>query len=156
MPSRLGTLRGHVDRVLLDMDDAFGRRCGYVHLYGVAQFCALIALKRGQDAELAAMAGMLHDLHTYQHGDSADHAQKSADLAREVLSGLGIATEAETVQICEAIRRHSDKRGAHAPLGEVLVDADVMQHALVDPTQPLAAKDRERWENLAAEFALSS
>ena len=36
-----------------------------MHLYGVSQACVLIALKRNENAELAAAAGMLHDIHTY-------------------------------------------------------------------------------------------
>ena len=40
------------------MADVEERRCTYLHLYGVAQFCSLIALKRGENAELAVMAGI--------------------------------------------------------------------------------------------------
>lgn len=38
-----------VDEVLLHMTDHEERRCAYVHLYGVAQACALLAMKRGEN-----------------------------------------------------------------------------------------------------------
>jgi len=59
MENRLETLRQYIDDVLQSMPDIFDRRCAYLHLYGVAQACALIALKRGEDVELATMAGRL-------------------------------------------------------------------------------------------------
>jgi uncharacterized protein len=58
---RVEKLREYVDEVLLNKNNDRDRRVAYVHLYGVAQACALIAKKRGVDIELAIMAGMLHD-----------------------------------------------------------------------------------------------
>ncbi|MDF2545051.1 MAG: hypothetical protein K0S47_4769 [Herbinix sp.] len=58
---------------LLNKNNDRDRRVAYVHLYGVAQACALIAKKRGVDIELAIMAGMLHDLYTYKRKDEVRH-----------------------------------------------------------------------------------
>jgi len=60
--NRVDTLREYVDEILLNKNNDRDRRFAYVHLYGVAQACAMIAVKRGVDIELAIMAGMLHDL----------------------------------------------------------------------------------------------
>ena len=76
MENRIEILRGYIDRTLLNMTDAFERRCAYLHLYGVSQACALIALRRGQNAELATIAGMLHDLFLY---DWHTHAKRTGD-----------------------------------------------------------------------------
>ncbi len=43
--NRIETLRKYVDETLLNMADVKERRAAYVHLYGVTQACALIALK---------------------------------------------------------------------------------------------------------------
>lgn len=59
--NRIERLRKYIDDILLNMKDPHERRCGYLHLYGVSQACAMIALKRNQDVELATIAGMLHD-----------------------------------------------------------------------------------------------
>ena len=63
--NRVEKLRGHVDEILLNKNNDRDKRMAYVHLYGVAQVCAMIAKKRKVDIELAIMAGMLHDLYTY-------------------------------------------------------------------------------------------
>ena len=59
---RTERVRQIVDEILRGQPDDLERRCGFVHLYGVAQACALLALKRGLDAETGTIAGMLHDL----------------------------------------------------------------------------------------------
>lgn len=76
--NRLEHIRKTVDGLLYQQSDANERRCGFVHLYGVSAICALLAGRRGLDIELCAMAGMLHDLSSYESGDSTDHAQRSA------------------------------------------------------------------------------
>ena len=86
--NRIEILRKYIDEVLLNMTDVVERRCAYVHLYGVAQSCTLIALKRGENVELAVMAGMLHDIYSYAKMDTVDHARNSTTLAREILAGL--------------------------------------------------------------------
>ena len=155
MENRIEVLRRYIDEVLLHMPDAFDRRCAYLHLYGVAQACALIALRRGEDAELATMAGMLHDLYTYKFTDSRNHAENGAILAREVLNNLKITTDEETDRLCAAIHNHSAKDGAFSAFDEVLIDADVLQHHLYNTTAPVMEHERARFAKLSEEFALS-
>lgn len=152
--SRLEKLRAYIDQTLLNMEDERERRCAYVHLYGVSQFCALLALKRGQNIELAAMAGMLHDIYTYKKMDSLNHAEKGAVLTRTILNELNITTMEETDLICSAIAHHSDKFGTHSPFEEVLKDADVLQHNLYNPAFPTEEKEKIRYVNLLKEFHL--
>ena len=154
MENRVEILRNYVDDILLNMGDPFERRIAYLHLYGVAQACALIALRRGVDVELATMAGMLHDLYTYKHGDSTDHAVKGAVLAREILDGLKLTNPAETDMICSAIRNHSTKDGTFSDFEEVLIDADVMQHVLYNYSFPIMEHEKERFAKLTKEFSL--
>ncbi|MCI8394980.1 MAG: HD domain-containing protein [Acutalibacter sp.] len=83
------------------------RQAACIHLYGVSQACALLALRRGQDVELAVTAGLLHDLHTYYTGNPADHAHQGAALARELLSPTGLFTPTRPPALQEAERfRH--------------------------------------------------
>ena len=154
MENRIEALRAYLDDILLAVPDAYQRRVGYTHLYGVAQACAWIALARSENAELATMAGMLHDIATYQYGDSTDHAAKSAVLAREILTKLDLATPAEIDSISAAIHNHSDKGNTHDSFSEVLIDADVMQHSLYNITHPVAAYEAARFQKLIAEFGL--
>ena len=87
---RIEKVREKVDELLLKMTKYEAQRHAYMHLYGVSQACALIALKRKENAELAVVAGMLHDIYTYINLDSKDHAHKGAELARDILDSLYI------------------------------------------------------------------
>jgi HD superfamily phosphodiesterase len=129
----LEQLRAAIDAVLDRQADAATRRNGFVHLYGVAGLCALLALRRGLDAQLAAAAGMLHDISAYQTGDMTDHTRRSSDLARGMLAAIPAFTPTQVQQICDAILRHDEKLAVHEPLDEVLKDADLLQHYLYNP-----------------------
>lgn len=150
--NRVEKLRESIDTILSEITDNSERRCAYVHLYGVAQSCALIALKRGENVELAVMAGMLHDIYSYAKMDTKDHAHKGAVLAREILISLDITNKEETNLICEAIYSHSDKGIIHSNFTEVLIDADVMQHCLYNPSFEIAHHERARFGKLKSEF----
>lgn len=151
---RIGKVREFVDGVLLQMKDSVERRCAYVHLYGVAQACAIIAQKRKENVELAIIAGMLHDIYAYKTRDRSDHAHKGAAMAKMILEELNMFTGTEIEMICGVIYKHSDKAETHASFVEVLIDADVMQHCLYDPLTPPAEHERKRYENLKREFGL--
>ena len=152
--NRIEKVRAYVDDVLLHMTDTDERRCAYVHLYGVAQACAMIAQKRKENVELAIVAGMLHDIYSYKAMDSRDHAHKGAVMAKEILENLEIFTDAEIEMICGAIYKHSDKTEKHAPFVEILIDADVLQHCIYNPFVTAAEHEKKRYENLKKEFGL--
>lgn len=152
--NRVEILRKYIDKILLNMSDNEERRSAYLHLYGVAQSCALIALKRGENTELAVMAGMLHDIYSYAKMDTNEHAHKGSILAREILISLDIANEKEINLICKAIYNHSDKESAHDTFTEVLIDADVMQHCLYNPMIEVMEHERSRYRNIKLEFGI--
>lgn len=149
---RIEKVRAYVDDVLLHMTDAVERRCAYVHLYGVAQACALIAQKRKENVELAIVAGMLHDIFSYKTMEHQDHAHKGAAMAKEILDELGIFNDRETDMICNAIYNHSDKAEKHTSFTEILIDADIWQHYLYNPFFTVTGAAKERLEKLKSEF----
>lgn len=155
LENRIEKLRQHVDIILLNIQDTEERRCAYLHLYGVSQACTMIALKRNQDVELATMAGMLHDLHSYMTSNTENHAEQGAVLARQILEELELTTDNETKLICSAIYNHSSKGTAHSAFDEVLIDADVLQHCLYNPLFPIMAHEKHRFQNLLNEFGIS-
>jgi uncharacterized protein len=128
--NRVELVRQVIDEVLRQQPDVQERRCGFVHLYGVAQACALLALKRGLDAELCTVAGMLHDIWTYKTGEPRDHAVPGSAEAQKIMSDLGCFTEQEIAAVGSAVLHHSDKGQVHGDLDELLKDADVLQHYL--------------------------
>jgi len=152
--NRIEKLREFIDAILLNMNDTEERRCGYIHLYGVAQACAMIANKRNLNAELATMAGMLHDLYSYQTMIRENHAHMGAALAKEILEELKITDKKETEMIYTAIYHHSDKGNIHTDFDEALKDADVFQHSLYNVTIPAQKNEKVRYMNLLKEFGI--
>lgn len=130
----------------------------YNHILQVSQLCTLIALKRGLDAELATMAGALHDIASLRNHDiepykvkgltPQNHAELGADIAMEILVELNITTLEENAIICTAIRKHSDKNTTDSAFDEIIKDADVFAHGLSYNFRG------ERWDRLCDEFGI--
>lgn len=152
--SRLEQVRGRVDAILLGLASDEDRRFGFVHLYGVSLTATWLAARRGLDAELAAVAGLLHDLTNYTAGESPNHAERSAEAATRLLEGLDLFAPAEVSAIARAIARHSNKEPVDAPMDELLKDADVLHHWLCDPELPPPASHAGRRVQLERELAL--
>ena len=152
--SRLKELRVYIDKKLNKMDDEDKRISATAHLYGVSLAAQILAKKRGLDPELAAMAGMLHDMHAYKTGSYDDHAHLGADLARKILGKLELTTPEETDIICSAIYHHDDKAAVDSPMDELLKDADVIDHCFKDASKPVKEKEQKRYDALCKELGL--
>ena len=153
--SRIKDLQKRVHKILKDnMDDNQKRAAAIAHLHGVSLAAVMIAKKRGENPELAAMAGLLHDLYAYKSGSYDDHAHKGADYAGEVLKDLGITSKEETDIVCSAIWHHDSKAEIDSPMDEVLKDADVIHHSLGDPTKEVKEHEKEMYEKLCREFGI--
>ena len=124
------------------------------HLHGVALAAAMIAQKRGEDPEIATMAGLLHDVEAYKAGSYDDHAHLGAELAKKILEELEVTTPEETAVIYSAIYHHDDKENHGSPMDEILKDADVIHHTLNDPSKAVKDHEKERYSRLCEEFGL--
>ena len=151
--SRIKDLQKQVHKVLEKIDDEDKRLKAISHLHGVALAAAVLAKKRGENAELATMAGLLHDLWAYKSGSYDDHAHLGAEYARKVLGELVTLKEMEI--ICSAIYHHDSKAEVDGPLDEVLKDADVIDHSLADPTKEVKAHELARFSKLCEELGLA-
>lgn len=155
--TRIDLVRRYLDDMLKSCEDKETGRCGFVHLYGVGQACALLALRRGHGrayAELAEIAGMLHDYAKYRDNAEAGHAEKSSAAAGQILAKAGCFTQQEMDMICTAIRRHSEKDRVDGELDEILKDADTLQHWLRNPVEEYFFQKR-RIPQLMEELGLS-
>lgn len=135
--TKIDIVRSILDEEIKKMTDEEQKRCAYVHLYGVGQAAAFLAMKRGfgrEFAELAEIAGMLHDYVKYVRNISEGHATRSANCAEEILIKGKVFTKEEVEIICEAIYQHSFKNVIGNAFVEVLKDADEMQHFFGNPT----------------------
>jgi len=140
--NRLELVRNEIDVILLNLPDMNQRPMGYIHLYGVAQNCSLLALKRGLDVELCTIMGLLHDIYTYKFEYVKEHAILGAVEAENLLHDLDIFNEAEIEIIRNAISNHSDKKSKHDKYSELLKDADMLQNSLYDTVFDIKHKKR--------------
>lgn len=152
--SRIKELKIRVYKILDNMEDSEKRSAAIAHLHGVSLAAVMIAKKRGLDPELAAMAGLLHDIYAYDSGSYDDHARLGAEFARRILEDMGTITPEETEIIYDAIYNHDSKASVDAPMDEVLKDADVIDHSLNDPTKSVKEHEQARYEKLCAEFGI--
>ena len=153
---RLKNLRAFIANELRNMEDMDKRDSALLHLNSVSLAATLLAEKRGLDSELAAMAGLLHDMAAYRSGSYDDHAHRGADYARDVLRAMGETTEDEIEQICSMIYHHDDKQVIDSPLDEVLKDAGVIHHCFNDLSKPVKDKEKARFNALIEELGLAT
>lgn len=154
MENRLERLRNEIDKIVLtEKSDQI--RTYLSHMYGVARFCTLLAMKRNLNVELATTCGMLHDIFYMSGGASDDHAAKGAEQAETILKAMRSYSDDEIKLVTTAIARHSDKKHVHEPYDELLKDADVMDHCLYNTAFPIAQHEMERYHNLLIEFGIN-
>jgi len=154
MENRLEALRNEIDRLLLN-GNPDNRRMYISHMYGVARFCTLLAMKRNMNIELATTCGMLHDICYMTGGSSDNHAIDGAKQAITVLESVNVYSDDEIKIVATAISRHSDKSTVHEPYDELLKDADVMDHCLYNADFPIAEWEAVRYKNLLIEFDIT-
>jgi uncharacterized protein len=150
--NRLELIRAEVDEILLSQPNVKERRDGYVHLYGVAQNCTLLALKRGLDVELCAIIGMLHDIFTYKYQYVKNHAVLGMDEAEQILVKLDVFSKKEIKLLITAIGNHSDKKNKHDKYSEMIKDADVLHNSFYSNT--LEIKHHKRLKKILSKFEL--
>lgn len=140
--NRLELVRNEVDALLSKQKRLQERRDGYIHLYGVAQLCSILAIKRKLDIELCSIIGLLHDIYTYKHGYVQEHATLGATEAEELLKSLDAFTDEEIKIIATAISNHSDKKTKHDKYSELIKDADSLHTMLYNSSIEVKHKKR--------------
>ena len=143
---RLEKIRMEVDALLKQLHQESDRKFAYLHLYGVSQFATMLALIRKADAQLCAVAAMLHDISMYAcNSGTHNHAEKSAAFTKDLLQKSQLFSNEEIREIVHAIKVHSNKACKEdGEMAEILKDADVLAHYLYNPNIPMPDKDRVR------------
>jgi putative nucleotidyltransferase with HDIG domain len=137
--NRIGIIWGRINEICMRTDDT--PNPVYWHLFEVSQIAAFLALNRNENAELAAIAGLLHDIsklkgfeaepyYAKQRNSSEKHPAEGAEIAMKMLVELGITSAEENAIICNAIKKHGDKDNIDTPFDEILKDADMFRGPL--------------------------
>ena len=155
MTNRLEKLRTIIDKLIIKKQP-YNIRYFTNHLYGVSEYCALLALRRGLDPEIAATCGMLHDIYQVTAGTIEQHAVKGAHEAEKILRSMKAYSEVEIKIITSAVSWHSKKKKFHEPYDELLKDADVLSHCLYNTDYKPIEKDAARFESILNELGCGS
>ncbi len=151
MTERYEKVKYYVYGKLAEVKPEIVRNEGIRHITAVSQYAILLANIRGENAELAGIAGLFHDLYAYATGIRSKHAAGGAHMAKEWMDSSDLFTKEEKEAIVGAVYFHSDKRTKHLPLDEILKDADVLDHILMNPDE-IILKEKERAEKLMEEL----
>lgn len=97
-----------------------------IHSVSCAKIGELLALKRDENAELAAIACSIHDYGRILSGKQDNHAEAGYRPVKEFLAETGYFSEEEIAMLSQAVRNHSSKEKVGTWLEEIVKDADVL------------------------------
>jgi len=155
--NRIDKVREAIADLLFERINIRNRLITHTHLTSVALLCGMLAKKRNANVELAVMTGLLHDLYGFitegvpPMEDRVAASNKDAEVARDILGKINITTKEETDIICAAVCYRGT--GTYSQLGEILNDANLLQHAYNNPLLPIKYGE-ERVAELLAEFGI--
>jgi len=151
---RFESIKVLVHEMLLSMDGLFNRQEATVHLYGVSTFASMIAMKRGQNPELAAIAGMLHEYYVLKTGINEFPGPNSAEAVRPIIRDIGMFTEEEQITVLRSIFYQNEGRQSHGPYEEIIKDANVLQLYFHNATYRKHESDKKRLRNVLGELKI--
>ena len=93
MKTRIDNLRERIIDLTLTKPQSTESYATLIHLNCVSQLASFFAMNYSLDLELAAAAGLLHDIDVLVNGYNADHASHSSIMARGMLVSLGAFSE---------------------------------------------------------------
>ena len=96
-----------------------------IHMISCATVGRMIAMQRGVDSELAAIACSVHDYGRIITGKQHDHAAAGYKPLKLFLAESSHFTSDEIELFALAAKNHSSKKEVGTPLEEVVKDADV-------------------------------
>ncbi|MGI5898323.1 MAG: HD domain-containing protein [Christensenellales bacterium] len=157
MSERLSKIQNSVHDMIAAMPDSQARTKFCVHSGGVSLVCALLAAKRGLDAELASAIGLLHDIYAIAKGTYEAHDVLGAEMAAEILARQGGFSREEIRAVHSAILRHDALDDfSHGHYDELLKDADVLQpfYQNMQSLEAVSPQRRARMERLLKELGV--
>lgn len=136
------------------MDSSIKKHEASVQLYGVSSFASMLAMKRGLETEIAAIAGLLHQFYYYKTGIIHYPGINSAETVRPIIRNLGIFSKEEQLTILRAIFYQDQRRQVHGPYDEIIKDAVVLHQSFQNMNQTVSQLDERRLSNVLDELSI--
>ncbi|MEC0129146.1 CHAP domain-containing protein [Paenibacillus pabuli] len=130
---RVELVRALVLETLHTTENTSKKEEALVNLFGVSSFAILLAIRREQNSEIAAIAGLLHGFYYYKTGIKYFPGPNSADTVRPILRSTQIFTDEELSVILRSIFYQKDKHRVHGPYEEIIKDAILIERYVQNP-----------------------
>jgi hypothetical protein len=140
--------------MLLTIESNFKKQEAVAQLYGVSTFASLLAMRRGQDSEVAAIAGLLHGFYFYKTGIKSFPGHNSADAVRPIIRNIQIFTDEEMSIILRSIFYQEDRHRVHGPYEEIIKDAILLQKHFHNTGNNVLKTDMHRLHNAFIELGI--
>jgi hypothetical protein len=140
--------------MLQTIDSTVKKEEACVHLNGVSTFAAMLAMKRGQNSEIAAIAGLLHAYYSYKTGIDEFPGPNSAEAVRPLLRDSAILNKEEQITILRAIFYQDDRGRVHGPYEEIIKDAILLQRYFQNTGHSVSRLDARRLRKVFDELTL--
>lgn len=152
--TRIEKIHNYINSIFNKINNFNEQKAAYIHSYGVAQNCAILAAKRKLNVELSTIIGLLHDIYSYKTGVYPLHAHNGAEMIRVAFKYelKDLFSNEEEIIIKSAIYHHTDKEHVHDEYDELLKDCDLLQHYIFDISHEHYVTDR--LSNVAMELGL--
>lgn len=121
--TRFEYVREFINEMLQGLDSSAEKQEACIYLYGVSTFSSMLAMRRVQNSDLAAIAGLLHYYYFYKTGIREFPGPNSAEAVRPFLRDTNIFTNDELIIILRAIFYQEDRSQVHGPYEEIVKDA---------------------------------
>jgi len=141
--------------MLLNAENTSNKQEAWVQLFGVSNFASMLAMRRGQDAEIAAIAGLLHGFYFSKTGMRDFPGPNSADAVRPILRSTQLFTDDELIIILRSIFYQEDKHRVQGPYEEIIKDAIILQTHFQNAGSHSSKADLHRLRNVFAELGIS-
>lgn len=157
---RLTRVKNKVIEVVenLDWDDTkidVSKNWVKIHFFTAGALAHLLALKRKENAELAAVAGLLHDVGLIVNmGMESRHAANGYEKSKEILKEVGRFDDEEIELIANAVAKHSEKDKIGNWLEELIKDVDVLDCTLHGSDFSNFKYHYDRWLKVSRELGL--
>ena len=151
---RFESIKILVDEMLFSIESMVNRHEATVYLYGVSTFASMLAIKRGQNPELAAIAGLLHDYYVFKTEIAEFPGPNSAETVRVIIRDIGMFTEEEQITVLRSIFYQDDSSRSHGPYQEIVKDAIILQLYFQNSARRLRQMDVNRLREVLSELGI--
>ncbi|KQY94627.1 hypothetical protein ASD24_03505 [Paenibacillus sp. Root52] len=153
--SRMDHIRTLVNEMIFNMNSPVQRHQASVHLYGVSSYASILALKRGLEPEISAIAGLLHQFYYYKTRIAHYPGVNSAETVRPILRDLRIFSKEEQRSILRAIFYQDHLMQVHDPYDEIIKDSVIFHQYVQHIDQSVSPSSALRLVNTLNELSIS-